>query len=57
MFYSGWCKALKPEYEAAAEILAKSDPPHYIAKVDAINQHKLKDRFGIDGFPTLYFFK
>ena len=55
--FSGWCKALKPEYEKAAEELAKHDPPYSLAKVDALNQHMLKERYGINGFPTLYFFK
>jgi len=33
------------------------DPPQYIAKVDATENAKLKERFEIKGFPTLKFFK
>ena len=55
--YSGHCKKLAPEYSAAAEILAKNDPPFYVAKVDATENKKLGERFGVQGFPTLFFFK
>jgi thiol-disulfide isomerase/thioredoxin len=55
--YSGHCKKLAPEYAAAAEELGKRDPPLYLAKVDATEQKKLAERFAIQGFPTLVFFK
>lgn len=55
--YSGHCKKLTPEYSAAAEILAKNDPPFSLGKVDATEEKKLAERFGVQGFPTLYFFK
>jgi protein disulfide-isomerase A1 len=59
-FYAPWCghcKKLAPEYAAAAEILAKNDPPFFIGKVDATEQKKLAEKFGVQGFPTLFFFK
>ena len=55
--FSGHCKKLAPEYEAAAEVLSKQDPPRTIAKVDATEAKGLADRMSIKGFPTLYFFK
>jgi|TARA_B110000305_G_C19222209_1_gene531118 thioredoxin-like negative regulator of GroEL len=56
-FHSGHCKKLTPEYEGAAEILSKSDPPVALAKVDATEQKALGERFGIQGFPTLFWFR
>jgi protein disulfide-isomerase-like protein len=59
-FYAPWCghcKKLTPEYEGAAEILSKSDPPVALAKVDATEQKALGERFGIQGFPTLFWFR
>lgn len=59
-FYAPWCghcKKLTPEYEGAAEILSKNDPPIALAKVDATEQKALGERFGIQGFPTLFWFK
>lgn len=49
-FYAPWCghcKQLTPEYEKAAEILAKNDPPFFLAKVDATEQKKLAEKFAI----------
>lgn len=56
-FSSGHCKKLAPEYSAAAEVLAKNDPPLSLAKVDATAEKKLAEKYGIQGFPTLFFFK
>jgi thioredoxin-like negative regulator of GroEL len=55
--YSGHCKKLTPEYEAAAETLAKNDPPFFVAKVDATEQKKVAEEFGVQGFPTLKWFQ
>ena len=54
---SGHCKKLAPEYAAAAEVLAKNDPPQFLAKVDATVEKDLGEKYGIQGFPTLIFFK
>ncbi|GAB9463569.1 Protein disulfide-isomerase domain [Globisporangium polare] len=59
-FYAPWCghcKNLAPEYAKAAKALLEQDPPIRIAKVDATAQTKVGERFSIQGFPTLKFFK
>jgi thioredoxin-like negative regulator of GroEL len=55
--YSGHCKKLTPEYAGAAEVLNKNDPPLTLAKLDATEHKATAERFGVQGFPTLYFFK
>ena len=52
-YISGHCKKLAPEYAKAAKVLAKQDPPLTIAKVDATENEKLAEEFGIKSFPTL----
>jgi protein disulfide isomerase len=59
-FYAPWCghcKKLAPEYSAAAAKLANNDPPIPLGKVDATEQKAIAEKFGIQGFPTLLFFK
>ena len=53
LFYSGHCKKLKPEYEAAAKELKDSGSDVMLAKIDATENKALKERFEVKGFPTL----
>lgn len=56
-YFSGHCKSLAPEYAKAAKRLGENNPPYFIAKVDATENKVVAERFGIKGFPTLFFFK
>ena len=55
--YSGHCKSLAPEYAKAAQVLGQHQPAYFLAKVDATVHTKIAERFGVQGFPTLYFFR
>ncbi|KNA13611.1 hypothetical protein SOVF_115100 [Spinacia oleracea] len=58
-FYAPWCgycRQLVPEYAAAATELKEGGSDVVVAKVDAIQESELADKFNVDGFPTLFFF-
>lgn len=57
-FYAPWCghcKKLAPEYAEAASTLL--DEGIKLGKVDCTTSKKLHNRYKIDGFPTMHFFK
>jgi protein disulfide-isomerase A1 len=58
-FYAPWCahcRALAPDYAAAAASLAAQQADVALAKVDATEDAELTEQYGVQGFPTLLFF-
>lgn len=64
-FFAEWCeycKSMKEDYHKAAKLLKdnnelKPDKNVKLAKVNAIEQHKLSARFNVEMYPTLKIFR
>ncbi|CEM30097.1 unnamed protein product [Vitrella brassicaformis CCMP3155] len=59
-FYAPWCghcKRLMPEFEQAAETMAREETPVQLGKVDCSKESKLCGRYGIKGYPAVKFFR
>ncbi|XKL64506.1 hypothetical protein PGB90_004592 [Kerria lacca] len=61
MFYAPWCghcKRLKPDFEKAAQLLSRNDPPIALLKVDCTESGKTTcNNHGVSGYPTLKIFR
>ena len=57
-FFAPWCghcKALAPEYEAAATTLKEKDI--FLAKIDCVGNDELCKRYDIEAYPAVRIFR
>jgi len=58
-FHALWCrysKKLKPEWKSLGETLNKDSSKVKLAKVEAYDEKKLAEEYGIEGYPTIKLF-
>lgn len=58
-FHALWCrysKALKPEWKTLSEKLKDPLTPVKLAKVEAYDEKKIAEQYGIEGYPTIKLF-
>lgn len=53
----GACKQLAPHYNSAAKILADAGSPIKLAKINAITETDIANKYNVDGYPTLLLFR